>query len=241
MCYHASAPNQTELKVLLDDSINTDECDSGYYYLNGYSHKSLPILKTEDPTAIHKNSWGLVASWVKDNEKADMIRKGCLNAKSEEIWETASYRNLIGKKRCLVFLNCFYEFRHITKDDKIPYLIGLQDQKTFATGGLYDTWVDKVSGEIRNTCSIITTPANPLMAKIHNTKLRMPLIFTKEMMYEWINPSLTKNDINALMQPLDENLMHAHPIMKFNPQKPELYNNPEFKNFVDYPQLALID
>lgn len=38
-----------------------------------------------------------------------------------------------------------------------------------------------------------------------------------------------------------EHLMQAHPIMKFNPQKPELYNNPEFKKPVDYPQLALID
>ena len=79
------------------------------------------------------------------------------------------------------------------------------------------------------------------MAKIHNIKLRMPLMFTKETMNEWLNPSLTRNDINALMQPLDERLMHAHPIMKFNPQKPELYNNREFKKQVEYPELALID
>jgi putative SOS response-associated peptidase YedK len=241
MCYHASAPERTELDDLFDHAVRTDEWDTYYHYLNGYSHKPLPVLKVEDPSTIHKSSWGLVASWAKDKEKADMLRKGCLNAKSEDIWETASYRNLIGKKRCLIFLNGFYEFRHVTKDDKIPYLIGLKNQKTFATGGVYDTWVDKVTGEVRNTCSIITTPANPLMAKIHNTKQRMPLMFTKENMYEWLNPKLTREDINALMQPLNEELMMAHPIMKFNPQKPELYNNPEFKNQVDYPQLALID
>jgi putative SOS response-associated peptidase YedK len=241
MCYHSSVPERTELDDLFDYAVRTDEWETYYHYLNGYSHKSVPVLRTEDPSAISKYSWGLVASWAKDKEKADMLRKGCLNAKSEEIWETASYRNIIQKKRCLIFFNGFYEFRHVTKDDKIPYLIKLKNQKAFACGGVYDTWTDKITKEVRNTCSVITTPANPLMAKIHNTKLRMPFLLPKEYMMEWLNPALTRKDIDAMMQPLDENMMEAHPIMKFNPQKPELYNNPEFKQPVEYPQLALLD
>jgi putative SOS response-associated peptidase YedK len=241
MCYHSSVPDRDALDDLFDYAVRTDEWNEYYHYLNGYSHKDVPVLKAENPSAIEKYSWGLVASWAKDKEKADMLRKGCLNAKSEDIWETASYRTVIKKKRCLILLDGFYEFRHVTKDDKIPYLIRLKNQKAFACGGVYETWTDKVTGEVRNTCSIITTPANPLMAKIHNSKLRMPLIFSKEHMMGWIQPDLSKEQINSMMKPLDENLMEAHPIIKFNPQKPELYNNREFKNPVEYPQLALID
>ena len=41
--------------------------------------------------------------------------------------------------------------------------------------GIWDTWEDKENG-ILNTFAIITTRANPLMARIHNTKERMPVI-----------------------------------------------------------------
>ncbi|MDF2451906.1 MAG: hypothetical protein K0S26_1410 [Bacteroidota bacterium] len=241
MCYHVSTPTYTELEELLDNAIRNDDWDQYYHYMNGYDHFELPVLKQEDPTHIAKNHWGLVASWARDLDQANKLRKGCLNANDEDIFETASYRNIIRKKRCLIFLNGFYEWRHITAKDKYPYLVSIKDQKAFAVAGLYETWKDKQTGETRNTCAIVTTRANPLMAKIHNSKLRMPVIFTKDKMFEWLKPGITDEELKNLMQPLDENLMQAHTVVKINPKTPALFNVPEVKVEVEYPQIKHLD
>ncbi len=209
--------------------------------MNGYDHKPLPTLRMESPDKISLSNWGLVAGWARDKTQADMLRKSCLNAKSEEIFNTASFRNVIKTKRCLVFLSGFYEWRHITPKDKYPYLVTVKNQKAFACAGVYETWKDKATGETRETCAIVTTSANPLMAKIHNSKMRMPVMYTKEEMYKWIQPNLTEEQIQALMKPLDENLMEAYTVGKINPKTPELYNIPEVKIQVEYPQLVLLD
>jgi putative SOS response-associated peptidase YedK len=241
MCYHVSTPKQTELEELLDNAIRNDEWDKYYHYMNGYDHQQLPTLRMESPDKISLNNWGLVASWAKDKSHSDMLRKSCLNAKSEEIFNTASYKDIIRKKRCLIFLSGFYEWRHITTKDKYPYLVSVKDQNAFACAGVYETWNDKITGETRETCAIVTTTANPLMAKIHNTKMRMPVMYTKAEMYKWIQPNLTDEQIIALMKPLDENLMHAHTVTKINPKTPALFNVPEVKLEVEYPQIILLE
>jgi putative SOS response-associated peptidase YedK len=241
MCYHASVPDRTELDDLYDYAVRTDEWDTYYNYMNGYDHQSLPVLKASSPDKISKCNWGLVASWAKDSAHANMLRKGCLNAKSEEIFEKPSYRNIIRKNRCLIFLNGIYEWRHLSKNDKYPYLISIKNQKAFACAGVHETWLDKLTGETRETCSIITTNANSLMAKIHNSGLRMPVMFTKENMQKWIEPNLTDSQIIDLMKPLDESYMQAHTVIKINPKTPEVFNNPEVKKEVEYPQILLMD
>ena len=125
MCFHVSTPKQTELEELLDNAIRNDEWDKYYHYMNGYDHLALPTLRMESPNRITLNNWGLVAGWAKDKTYADMLRKSCLNAKSEDIFSTASFRNTIKTKRCLIFLNGFYEWRHLTTKDKYPYLVSV--------------------------------------------------------------------------------------------------------------------
>jgi putative SOS response-associated peptidase YedK len=241
MCYHASIPGRTELDDLLDYAIRTDEWDTYYHYMNGYDHHPLPVLKMEDPTTVSSSNWGLVAAWARDKDHANILRKSCLNAKSEDIFTTASYKNVIRKKRCLIFINGIYEWRELGKNEKYPYLIGLKDQKAFACAGIYESWRDKATGEVRNTCSMVTTAANLLMEKIHNVKKRMPVIFTKADMYQWLQPNLSDEQIIELMKPLDASLMQAHTVTKINPKTPEIFNIPEVKVEVEYPQIILAD
>lgn len=55
----------------------------------------------------------------------------------------------------------------------------------FSFAGIYNEWTD-VTNEKINTYSIITTQANILMSKIHNTKQRMPIILKKEDEQHWL-------------------------------------------------------
>ncbi|HRD39284.1 MAG TPA: SOS response-associated peptidase family protein, partial [Bacteroidia bacterium] len=107
-------------------------------------------------------------------------------------------------------------------------------------GGVYDEWVNEATGEINTTFSIITTEANPLMEKIHNIKKRMPLIFTRHEEEHWIESSLQKNNIDAMMKPLDESLMVAHTIKKINTKTIDVFSDEILKE-VEYPELALLD
>lgn len=48
-------------------------------------------------------------------------------------------------------------------------------------------WVNPATDEEILTCTIGTTEANPLMAEIHNTKHRMPILLNQEIQYLWLD------------------------------------------------------
>ena len=51
---------------------------------------------------------------------------------------------------------------------------------------MYDQWIDKQTGEIVNSCSIVTTEAKGIMREIHNSKMRMPLVIENNQMDDWL-------------------------------------------------------
>jgi putative SOS response-associated peptidase YedK len=110
-----------------------------------------------------------------------------------------------------VLAHGFFEWQHVS-GAKIPWYIKLRDDRPFAFAGLSDSWTDPETGEIMRTISIITTAANPLMEKIHNSKKRMPVILPDGNEDKWINPSLAGKEAMQLLLPLDQDLMHAHTI-----------------------------
>ena len=111
-----------------------------------------------------------------------------LNARIETIEDKPSFKNSINK-RCLVIADGFYEWQwHDTKGkNKTKYEIGIKDHELFAFAGLYSQWINQHTGEIRDTYTIVTTEANPLMAEIHNIKKRMPIILKPEDETKWLN------------------------------------------------------
>ena len=167
------------------------------------------------------------------------MRTNTLNAKSETIFEKPSFRSSIGSKRCLLFVKGFYEWRDYNKK-KYPYYIHLKNQSVFTFGGIYESWVNKSTGEIINSVSIITTEANPLMAEIHNSKKRMPLILNGAAMNKWIDPKIDKETITQLMKPFDESQMTAHTISKLITSRSENPNQEKVKEIFEYPELPAL-
>lgn len=190
-----------------------------FYYTNGFTHSALPVITQEQPDEIQYFHWGLIPFWVKSKKEADTLKKQTLNAKCETIFKLPSFRGSIRTKRCLIPATGFYEWREVD-GKKYPYRIQVKSEsfpdstRQFSFGGLYSEWVDKETGEVVNTFTIITTPANPLMEVIHNTKKRMPLILSEKDEQEWLRPGLTDDEIKALMKPYDETRMLAYTISK---------------------------
>lgn len=67
--------------------------------------------------------------------------------------------------------------RRLGKREKQPYNLGLADGGLFAFAGLWDRWRDRAAGQTLETCTILTTSPNSLVAAVHD---RMPAILRPE-------------------------------------------------------------
>lgn len=177
------------------------------YRVNAFSFPDCPVI-TSDPE-IQSYRWGLIPFWVKDEKQADEIKRMTLNARADTIFSKPSFREPIRSKRCIVPSTGYFEWRH-EGTRKIPYYIYVKDESVFSMAGVYDSWMDKATGEVTNTFSIITTEANPLTDYIHNTKHRMPAILSKADEERWLDPKLGKSDIEQLLFPFPADRMDAY-------------------------------
>lgn len=184
--------------------------DFNYFY-RAFGNPFIPVIAQEDASQVQLMQWGLIPAWSRDREEADRIRKGTYNARSETLHEKPSFKGALSKGRCLIIAGGFFEWQ-LVNQAKIPWYISLRNGNPFVFAGLYDTWIDPHSGEPSRTCSIITTAANPLMEKIHNTKKRMPVILERELEKEWISgePSLLKR--KQLLKAYEESDLKAYTV-----------------------------
>ncbi len=208
-----------------------------YYFVSGFAHPFLPVIGRH---GIHLYQWGLVPFWVKDAGFADDIRTKTLNAMGETVFEKPSFRDSIRTRRCLLPVSGFYEWRELNKV-KYPYFIGVKDEILFSLGCIYASWTDRSTGEIRNTFSILTTVANPLMEEIHNVKKRMPLIIGRGDEAAWVDPELGAGEIKQLIRPFDEGQMTAYTVSRALNNPKNERNIPAALEKVEYPELGLYD
>jgi putative SOS response-associated peptidase YedK len=181
------------------------------YFVSAFEYPRIPVITQENPSNIMFMNWGLVPSWLKDSSRINEFKLGTLNAKAETLREKPSFRAPIKNKRCLVLSHGFFEWQHNGKE-KIPFYIKMKSDELFAFAGLYDEWVDMNTGEIYSGFSLITCEANEMMAKIHNSKKRMPVIIEKEMEESWIETGLSETNISEILKPSQKNELVAWPI-----------------------------
>ena len=155
--------------------------------------------------------WGLIPSWAKDPK----IGNQCINAKAETVAEKPSFRSAFRTRRCLVIADGFYEWQ-VHGAHKQPMWIGLKSKQPFAFAGLWEHW-QPAEGEARDTCTIITTEPNDLMATIHN---RMPVILSPASYDQWLDPTVQQvESLTALLRSYPSEELLAYPVST-------LVNNP---------------
>jgi putative SOS response-associated peptidase YedK len=152
--------------------------------INGFSFPKTPIITSQNTALIKHFQWGLIPHWAHDIN----IQKNTLNARIETLYEKPSFKNVVNN-RCLIIADGFYEWQWLDSmgKKKQPYLITFPNHELFSFAGIWDEWINKNTGELIDSYSIITTQANDFMAEIHNSKKRMPLILPKTYEKEWLN------------------------------------------------------
>ena len=184
MCFHSkqSKDAQTLAHRYKAKIENPELFSTGDF--NGFTQPYCAIITNDKQEIIQFAQWGLIPDWAKDKS----IQKSTLNARLETIHEKPSFKASQGK-RCLIPADGFYEWQWLdpTGKKKQKYLVHLPGEALFSFAGLWNSWTDKNTGETFHTYTILTTQANELMSKIHNTKKRMPVILRPDMEKEWLN------------------------------------------------------
>lgn len=78
----------------------------------------------------------------------------------------------------------------------------------FAFAGLCTARTDGETGEVIESCTIITTWPNELVAPVHD---RMPVILPADAERIWLDPTISKEHALALLGPYPADLMLALP------------------------------
>ncbi len=156
--------------------------------------------------------WGLVPSWAKDVS----IGAKLINARSETVEEKPSFREAFSRRRLLIPSDAFYEWERCANGRKQPYLFRMKDEQPFALAGLWERWKG-VDGKILETCTILTTQANALLAKIHE---RMPVVIRRDDFDLWLGNDMRHQGLRReLLRPYPAEEMTSHPVST-------LINNP---------------
>ncbi|MGI8908207.1 MAG: SOS response-associated peptidase [Candidatus Sumerlaeaceae bacterium] len=174
--------------------------------------------------------WGLIPPWADDTKIAFRM----INARADAVAEKPAFRHAFRRRRCLVPASGFYEWKKTPlpaasqpddlfagedltqapeglgaaqKFNREPNFIHMISGELFAFAGLWEVW-DGPNGETIESCTILTTDANSLLAPIHD---RMPVILPPNQFSEWLD---TSNEdvatLSHLLRPYPADAMEAY-------------------------------
>ena len=148
--------------------------------------------------------WGLIPPWAKERAMGARM----INARAETLAEKPAFRSAFRARRCLIVADGFYEWQKLGTR-KQPHFIGFRDGRPFAFAGLWERWHGG-GEEAVESCTIVTTEANELLAPIHD---RMPVIVDPDDFAFWIDPSQKETDrLAGLLRPYPPGPLEAYPV-----------------------------
>ena len=128
---------------------------------------------------------------------------------SETAAEKPAFRDVLRLRRCLIPVDSFYEWQSIGPKQKQPFSIGMADDSLFAFAGLWERRSDS-SGNIVETCTILTTKPNAVVADVHD---RMPVILKPDHYDLWLDSKIRNASFLAdCLKPFDPALMKKYPV-----------------------------
>lgn len=144
--------------------------------------QSAPVIVPDPAGAgavLRMMQWGLIPAWAKDSA----IGASLVNARAETVDTKASFREAFKRRRCLVPMSGFYEWRAVEgRKLKQPMYISPVDGLPWLVAGLFESWASP-QGLSVETFTIVTTGANDAIRGFHD---RMPVILEPDRARLWL-------------------------------------------------------
>lgn len=166
------------------------------------------VLMRNGQREISLMRWGLIPAWASDIRATS--KYSLINARSEEILQKRTYKAAFLKRRCIVPLSGFYEWKRQGDGPKIPYAISGKDAAILSVAGVWEHWVDKSSGEVVESFAILTVGANSMMQAIHD---RMPVILAPSDEAQWLDSEIEEPTLLIpMLKPCPSEWLTAHEV-----------------------------
>lgn len=152
-------------------------------------------------------TWGLVPSWSKDPAMGARL----INARAETVAEKPAFRSPFRYRRCLVPASGFFEWKGEGRGKQPWFVRPKGGRGTFGLGAIWESWLG-ADGSGIESCAILTTAANGLMAPIHD---RMPVIVPPRLYAAWLGADVhSASEIGEILSPYPEGSMEAYPVSR---------------------------
>jgi putative SOS response-associated peptidase YedK len=173
--------------------------DPGAHYNVAPTDEALVVVQRDERRAVTAYRWGLIPHWA----TAAKVGSRMINARAETITVSPSFRDAFVRKRCIVPVESFYEWK---RDGTIrqPYRIVRRDRQPLALAGLWAGWREPDTDTVRRTFSIVTTTPNEAVAALHD---RMPVVLERETWDRWLDPRpADPSELMGLLAPSEADL-----------------------------------
>lgn len=212
-----------------------------YYVAIGKGKPQITALvKENEKLKLQNMQWTLPYSYY-DKKTSKVVTRELLNSTCERVFY--QHKDIIFNHRCLIPIDGYFEYYHFKKET-YPFFIQPKNGDFFYAGGIWNQKVNEQTGEISESFSIITTPPNPLVEKIHNNPdapngSRMLLLIKEDEALNYLNENLTTEEIKQFFEPYDEKEMTAHSVLRFQrKENSQFLNSSKVQEYFKYPELV---
>lgn len=148
-------------------------------------------------------SWGFMPAFVKDPGQISNL----INARAESVSRKIAFKSAYKYRRCIIPASGFYEWQKQGRQNT-PWYFSAADQQHLCLAGIWEIWHGE-GGEQVNSCAILTTQANKLVAPVHQ---RMPVIIDKADIKRWLDPQSDYTSLAKMLGPAPEGLLKNCPV-----------------------------
>jgi len=152
--------------------------DPGEHYNVAPTDGAAVVVQRDGRRAVVRYGWGLVPDWATDAR----VAARAFNARAETVATSPLFRDAFRRRRCLVPVDGFYEWRR-TGATRQPLWIHDPAGQVLVLAGLWTGRRDPQTGEWRRTFTIVTTRPNAFMREIHD---RMPVVLNPGSWARWL-------------------------------------------------------
>lgn len=183
------------------------EDEPGPRYNVAPTDEALVVVQRDDRRAVRSYRWGLIPHWAGDVPG----RTRAFNARAEGIAGSPLFRDSFRRKRCIVPIDLFYEWRR-EGEVRQPFVIERADGDVLALAGLWSSWRDPATETIVRSFTIVTSRANDAIAELHD---RMPVVLEPDAWDLWLGAEpAPRDELRALLEPNERVPLRLFPVSR---------------------------
>lgn len=157
-----------------------------------------PIAVVRMTGVLETLRWGLVPGFSRGPGDAGAR---WINARAETVAKLPVFRDAFARRRCLVVVDGFYEWRR-TGRTKLPFYLRREDRAPMTFAGVWALWTSPRDGEAIESCAIVTCKAEGVVSTLHD---RMPVVIDRAERNAWLRGAA--GAACALLAPRDYGLV----------------------------------